>query len=76
MKRHHIKSRHIETTSHFIPLHSDSFPYRDFILPLFIHESDAMEEISSMPGCFRHSVASMLAEVEEAMRLEYDHENI
>jgi delta-aminolevulinic acid dehydratase/porphobilinogen synthase len=42
--------------------------YRDFILPLFIHESDAMEEISSMPGCFRHSVASMLAEVEEAMR--------
>ena len=44
------------------------FSGRDFILPLFIHESDAMEEISSMPGCFRHSVASMLAEVEEAMR--------
>jgi porphobilinogen synthase len=40
---------------------------KDFILPLFIHESENMEEISSMPGCFRHSVASMLAEVEEAM---------
>ena len=42
--------------------------FRDFILPLFIHESSEMEEISSMPGCFRHSKESMLAEVEEAMR--------
>ena len=40
---------------------------KDFIYPLFIHEADYKEEISSMPDCFRHSMASMMAEVEEAM---------
>ena len=62
--------------SSFLLFFSFSFPLfsffifngRDFILPLFIHEADTMEEISSMPNCFRHSAASMLAEVEEALR--------
>mmetsp|Transcript_2818 Transcript_2818/g.2955 ORF Transcript_2818/g.2955 Transcript_2818/m.2955 type:complete len:394 (+) Transcript_2818:82-1263(+) len=43
---------------------------KDFILPLFVdftQAAGATEEISSMPGCFRHSQESMLAEVEEAM---------
>ena len=42
--------------------------YRDFIYPLFIHEADYQEEISSMPGCFRHSLTTMMTEVEDAMR--------
>jgi len=37
------------------------------IYPLFIHDGDAVEEISSMPNCFRHSLASMMKEVGEAM---------
>lgn len=41
---------------------------KDFIYPLFIHDADYQEEISSMPGCFRHSMKSMMAEVEEAMK--------
>ena len=41
---------------------------KDFIYPLFIHESDNMEEISSMPGCFRHTMKTMMLEVEEAMK--------
>eukprot|EP01040_Poterioochromonas_malhamensis_P007476 gene7476-8064_t len=41
---------------------------RDFIYPLFIHESDRKEEISSMPDCFRHSLSGMLTEVEEAVK--------
>jgi len=41
---------------------------KDFIYPLFIHEADYQEEISSMPGCFRHSMKSMMLEVEEAMK--------
>ncbi|RYG68130.1 porphobilinogen synthase [archaeon] len=40
--------------------------YRDFIYPLFIHESDYQEEISSMPGCHRHSLKHMLDEVADA----------
>lgn len=40
---------------------------KDLIYPLFIHDGDYKEEISSMPGCFRHSMTTMLEEVEEAM---------
>jgi porphobilinogen synthase len=40
---------------------------KDFIYPLFIHEESYMQEISSMPGCFRHSKESMMKEVEEAI---------
>lgn len=40
---------------------------KDFIYPLFIHDESYKQEISSMPGCFRHSMESMLAEVKEAM---------
>lgn len=42
---------------------------RDFIYPLFIHDADYMEEISSMPGCFRHSLTTMMNEIEDAIRL-------
>ena len=41
---------------------------KDFIYPLFIHENDYQQEISSMPGCFRHSLTTMMLEVEEAMK--------
>ncbi|KAJ1436093.1 delta-aminolevulinic acid dehydratase [Ochromonadaceae sp. CCMP2298] len=41
---------------------------RDFIYPLFIHEAQGKEEISSMPGTFRHSLKSMMEEVEEAVQ--------
>jgi delta-aminolevulinic acid dehydratase/porphobilinogen synthase len=41
---------------------------RDMIYPLFIHDDDKMEEISSMPGCFRHSMTTMMKEIEEAVR--------
>eukprot|EP00981_Chlorochromonas_danica_P004668 scaffold926_cov166-Ochromonas_danica.AAC.9 len=40
----------------------------DFMYPLFIHEEDYQEEISSMPGCFRHSLKHMLEEVGEAVK--------
>lgn len=40
---------------------------KDFIYPLFIHEENYKEEISSMPGCFRHSMESMMTEIEEAI---------
>ena len=38
-------------------------------MPLFIYNgaSPLKEEVQSMPGCFRHSLASMLQEVEESM---------
>lgn len=37
--------------------------------PMFITESkEGKEEISSMPGVFRHSMASMLQEVEECVK--------
>ena len=39
---------------------------KDFIYPLFIHDEDFTEEISSMPGTFRNSFKSMLQEVSEA----------
>lgn len=38
----------------------------NFIYPLFIHDEDFNTEIPSMPGCERHSLQSMLAEVGEA----------
>ena len=39
----------------------------NFIYPLFIHDEDFNTPIPSMPGCERHSLDSMLAEVGEAM---------
>ena len=47
------------------PTHSHT--RRDFIYPLFIHESDRVDTIASMPGTLRHSLASMMKEVEEAV---------
>lgn len=41
---------------------------KDFIYPLFIHDADYKEEISSMPGAFRHSLTTMMEEIEEAVR--------
>lgn len=38
----------------------------NFIYPLFIHEEDFNQDIASMPGCQRHSLDSMLAEVGDA----------
>ena len=38
-----------------------------FIYPLFIHDESSVQEIPSMPGTFRHSLDSMMKEVEEAM---------
>jgi porphobilinogen synthase len=38
-----------------------------FIYPLFVHEGDEQIPIGSMPGCFRHSRAGLLAEVERAV---------
>lgn len=37
-----------------------------FIYPLFIHEGDEQIPIGAMPGCFRHSRAGLLEEVERA----------
>lgn len=41
----------------------------NFIYPLFIHSEDKNVEISSMPGCFRHTAESMLNEIGEALEL-------
>lgn len=41
----------------------------NFIYPLFIHDEDFNTEISSMPGCQRHSSESMLKEIGEALDL-------
>lgn len=41
---------------------------KNFIYPLFIHEDDYKQEISSMPDCFRHSLKTMMEEVGEAMQ--------
>ena len=41
----------------------------NFIQPLFIHDEDFNQDIVSMPGCQRHSLDSMLREVEESMAL-------
>ncbi|KAL1521555.1 hypothetical protein AB1Y20_021214 [Prymnesium parvum] len=38
----------------------------DFIYPLFIHEDNSNVLIASMPGCERHSLASMVAEAKDA----------
>jgi delta-aminolevulinic acid dehydratase/porphobilinogen synthase len=35
---------------------------------LFIHDADRKEPISSMPGQFRHSLQTMMEEVEEALK--------
>lgn len=35
--------------------------------PLFIHDANYKEEISSMPGCYRLDFQSMLDEVQEAI---------
>jgi len=39
----------------------------NFIYPLFLHDEDYNVAIASMPGCERHSMASLLKEVGEAM---------
>ena len=43
----------------------------DFIYPMFIFDdmTSGKEEISSMPGTFRHSLESMMNEVEECVAL-------
>lgn len=38
-----------------------------FIYPLFVHDEDNDVPIGSMPGCHRHSVAGLEAEVERAV---------
>jgi len=40
---------------------------KNFIYPLFIHDGANKEEISSMPDCYRHSLKTMMQEVEEAI---------
>jgi porphobilinogen synthase len=42
--------------------------FSDFIYPLFIHDDETKEEISSMPDCYRFSLNLMLKEVEEAVQ--------
>ena len=39
----------------------------NFIYPLFLHTKDSNEKITSMPGCERHSVDSVMREVGEAI---------
>jgi hypothetical protein len=39
----------------------------NFIYPLFVHTKDSNEPIDSMPGCERHSRASVMREVGEAI---------
>lgn len=41
----------------------------NFIYPLFIHDGDENSDITSMPGCQRHTLDSMMAEVAESMEL-------
>jgi porphobilinogen synthase len=41
----------------------------DFIYPLFIHDEDFSLPIASMPGCQRHSLDSMMAEIGESYEL-------
>jgi porphobilinogen synthase len=40
----------------------------DFIYPLFIHDETSNDTIASMPGCERHSLASMVAEAKDAWK--------
>lgn len=43
---------------------------RDFIYPLFIHEEGSDDvPIESMPGCVRHTMDSVLKEIEESVAL-------
>jgi delta-aminolevulinic acid dehydratase/porphobilinogen synthase len=46
-----------------------TYSNRDLIYPLFIHDDADTVEIASMPGCFRHSLDSMMREVEAARKL-------
>ena len=39
--------------------------HQDLIYPLFVHDGAGKEPIGSMPGLFRHSIDSLLAEVAE-----------
>ena len=41
----------------------------DFIYPLFLHEKDYKEEISSMPGTFRWDMVGLIKEVTRAWEL-------
>ena len=41
----------------------------DFIYPLFVHDKDVDEAISSMPGCTRFSINSLVKEAGEAHAL-------
>jgi porphobilinogen synthase len=41
----------------------------NFIYPLFIHDESFNQDILSMPGCQRHSLDSMLAEIGESFDL-------
>ncbi len=41
----------------------------DFIYPLFVHEGDAIESISAMPGANRWTLDSLVKEVERAWNL-------
>lgn len=41
----------------------------NFIYPLFIHDEDFNQPIESMPGCERHTLDSMLREVNESFEL-------
>lgn len=36
--------------------------------PVFIHEEETIEEITSMPGCYRLSLNHLLKEVDECMK--------
>eukprot|EP00041_Stephanoeca_diplocostata_P013086 m.225675 g.225675 ORF g.225675 m.225675 type:complete len:356 (-) comp19211_c0_seq2:317-1384(-) len=38
-----------------------------FVLPLFVHDKEEDEEVTSMPGCSRLSLMSLIAEVEGAI---------
>lgn len=43
---------------------------KDLVYPLFIHDdNDKASAIASMPGCYRHSLNSMMKEVDESVRL-------
>jgi porphobilinogen synthase len=41
----------------------------NFIYPLFIHDEESNLAIASMPGCERHSLASMMREIGESIEL-------
>ena len=55
-KSHVVRGFHRETW--LAPQH--------FVLPLFIHGGVGAQPIASMPGCERHSLASMVAEAKDA----------